>query len=146
MKRFWSKVSYGAPGECWLWLGSKDKGYGHFRWSTEKKILAHRVAYMLAKPSMFNPALHVLHSCDNPSCVRPSHLFQGTDADNAHDREVKGRGNQPRGENVSVSKLTADQVLAIRADPRSNIKIAANYDVSDVAVSCIKRRKTWKHI
>jgi hypothetical protein len=51
---------------------------------------AHRVAYQVAY-GPFDPRLHVLHHCDNPTCVRPDHLFLGTQADNNMDRDMKGR-------------------------------------------------------
>ena len=97
MKEFWSKVNYGAPGECWEWTGGLNpwrRGRMMFRGRRE---YAHRIAYALAKPSMFDPELRVLHACDNPACCRPGHLFQGTQADNVHDMIRKGRAVNLRG-------------------------------------------------
>jgi len=76
----------------------------------------------------------VLHKCDNPPCVNPDHLFLGTHLDNTKDRDKKGR--QP-------SKLTRDQVLAIRADPRMKKTIAEEHGVSPQLISMIKNRKRW---
>jgi hypothetical protein len=147
---FWSKVSYGAPGECWLWMGAKNvDGYGKIRIGARaagKQESAHRLAYRLAKPFMYNPALHVLHTCDNPTCCRPSHLFQGTQADNNRDMYAKGRAVNPRGEAKINAKLTTEQVLAIRADARPKKTLARVYGVSRATIQFIKNRKSWRHI
>src|ERR1700756_2891954 len=92
--RFWAKVAKG-PG-CWEWQGKRHyKGYGHFtvRGQGRRRTLkAHRVSWELANGPI-PEGLHVLHSCDNPPCVNPDHLFLGTDMDNVHDRDAKGRRN-----------------------------------------------------
>ena len=74
---------------CWLWTGGASRGYGRFQ-AGGKKYLAHRLAYEIAHGSI-EPGNIVCHTCDTPLCVNPSHLFQGTDGDNAADRTLKGR-------------------------------------------------------
>jgi len=71
---------------------------------------AHRHAYSLFRGSC--EKLLVCHTCDTPSCVRPSHLFLGTHQHNSDDKLLKGR--EARGEKVATHKLTADDVRAIR--------------------------------
>ena len=79
---------------CWNWIGRKNKqGYGIFTIGHTGKALAHRFAWQLEHGSA--PMLHVLHKCDNPSCVRPEHLFLGTQRDNLADMWTKGRGKPP---------------------------------------------------
>lgn len=88
-ERFWEKVE--KTDGCWLWTASlTNKGYGEFRLNEPSPILAHRVAYELAHGPI-PPGLFVCHHCDNPPCVRPDHLFLGTQKDNAQDMVRKGR-------------------------------------------------------
>lgn len=97
--RFWRKVVKGP--ECWEWSGATNgsKGYG-VMWAPEVghsgRAYVHRVSYMLA----FGPiadGMFVLHRCDNPKCVRPEHLFLGTNTDNMRDCAAKGRVHTNRG-------------------------------------------------
>lgn len=75
--------------------------------------LAHRVSWILAYGEI-PEGKSVLHRCDNPTCVRPSHLFLGTQADNVRDMCNKGRAVNPAGEDQGRAKLTAVQVACIR--------------------------------
>lgn len=91
-ERLWRKVVRGQPDTCWLWKGSRDKG-GYGRILHGKRIdSAHRVAWTVTNGPVPD-GLWVLHRCDNPACVNPSHLFLGTRTDNVRDMFVKGRGN-----------------------------------------------------
>lgn len=86
-ERFWEKVLITPFYECWEWLGSKDKdGYGYFG----HKDKAHRFSWKINN-GVIPHKIHVLHKCDNPSCVRPQHLFLGTHEDNMKDMAKKGR-------------------------------------------------------
>jgi hypothetical protein len=90
-ERFWPKVKLGRG--CWLWQGCTDpKGYGYIGTGghSGKVLSAHRASYMMEHGSIPD-GMFVLHSCDTPSCVRPSHLFLGTARDNTHDMMRKGR-------------------------------------------------------
>ena len=107
IQRFWSKVS--RTDYCWLWTAGKDgDGYGLF-WYNGKQVRAPRfILQVILKKNI--GTYQVCHTCDNPSCVRPSHLFCGTGLDNAADREAKGRG-------ISGRKQTEEHVKK-RADAR----------------------------
>ena len=128
---------------CWLWIENIDnKGYGRIQ-HNGKMQLAHRISYHLhiAKTNQF-----VLHNCDNPCCVNPEHLYAGTQKDNMRDRSARNRCWDQRGENGPRAKLTAKQVLEIRADSRVQHVIAKEYGISQAEVSLIKLRKHWGHI
>ena len=83
MERFFKKVKYSKSG-CWNWTASKSKlGYGRFGF-LKKNWYAHRWLFLKLNPKLDHSKL-VLHSCNNPSCVRPDHLYLGTYSDNTKD-------------------------------------------------------------
>jgi hypothetical protein len=132
---------------CSEWIGGKDsRGYGMF-YANGKTYKAHRVAYYLAKD---NPTgLCVCHSCDNPSCVNPVHLFLGTIQDNNKDRHTKGRSKNKStpGEAHTMAKLSNEDVLYIRSSLDCLQKdLASRYRVAVPTISNIQNRKTWKHL
>jgi hypothetical protein len=91
---FWSWVDIGAADECWPWkLWVSNKGYGMFV-SLGRTQTASRVAWFLSNG--INPDGVVCHSCDNPICCNPAHLFLGTQSDNIRDCVRKGRHNEAR--------------------------------------------------
>jgi hypothetical protein len=87
-ERFWKRV-HKSDG-CWEFSGGRHQfGYGLIQ-ANHKCVGAHRVSWEIH----FGPipdGLWVLHACDNPSCVRPDHLFLGTVGDNTRDASAKGR-------------------------------------------------------
>jgi hypothetical protein len=147
-KRFMPKVEPEPNTGCWLWTGSATAaGYGSV-WRDGKAQYAHRLAHEMFIGPVPAEAL-VCHTCDTPACVNPAHLWLGTDADNAADREAKGRGRNLRGEHLPFTKLTADDVLTIRARVAAGEgqrALGREYGMSYGAVSCIVHRRTWRHI
>lgn len=146
--RFWRHVR--TTEGCWLWTASFGKrGYGRLAISVRpfRYVLAHRLSWTLHYGSIPD-GLSVLHHCDTPPCVRPEHLFVGTQGDNRDDCVKKGR--QPRGEGHGRVKLTADQVLALRARYAgggiSQRRLAAEYGITQAAVSLIIRGTNWQHL
>lgn len=150
-ERLWPRVDVRSPSECWEWQGAilQNVGYGQL-WDNriKRNIGTHRAAWEVTNGPIPD-GLHVLHRCDNRPCCNPSHLFLGTHKDNMRDKMAKGRGSHkgPRGERSGRSKLTAAQVLAIRAlEGRSIRSISREYGVSHHSITCILQRKTWTHI
>lgn len=147
--RFWEKVD--KSGECWLWTRACDpEGYGRFNCGPGQGTqLAPRVAYELT----FGPipeGLDVLHTCDNPPCVRPVHLFLGTQAVNMADMVAKDRRNDAHGERAATAKLTSSQVQAIRAHHAkggiSFAQLGREHGIAAPTVAKLIRGITWRRI
>lgn len=142
VKRFFRKVL--VTEGCWLWTaGCFKSGYAAFC-VDGKMERASRVIYRLfcGDPG----TLHVLHTCDNPKCVRPSHLFLGTPASNAEDKVSKGRQSFTRGQQTNRTRLTEADVQRLRADPRGPVEVARELGVSPSSVINIRARKRWAHV
>jgi hypothetical protein len=144
-QRFWSKVE--KTEKCWNWLSSKQsKGYGQFRHGNSMR-LAHRVTWELTY-GRIPLRLCVLHHCDNPLCVNPSHLFLGTQSDNMHDKFVKDRQN--KGETDGFHKLTEKDVGRIREEyvPHHVTRpmLANKYHVHRRTIDSVLDGKTWRHV
>lgn len=100
-KRFWSYVDKsGGVNECWPWIGGKNTlGYGKFKIASYKMVMANRLAFALA--TNFDPGEKlVCHSCDNPPCCNPTHLWLGTARENNLDCFSKNRHTRAFGRNV----------------------------------------------
>ncbi|MFY2854962.1 HNH endonuclease [Achromobacter xylosoxidans] len=158
----------GKPG-CWEWPKSRNvqTGYGqisHYAGAGKHVIFtAHRAAFAAF---VGGPAQVVCHSCDNPGCFNPAHLFAGTQRDNILDMHAKGRSRdylstaargdahgsvtKPeatlRGTSHPKAKLTEQDVRDIRASPLGCYTLARRYGVADATVNAIQRGKTWKHV
>lgn len=152
--RFWSKVQKSeSPNGCWTWQASINSGgYGLFNSGIAnggKIDRAHRVSWTLTNGPIPD-GLDVLHRCDNRKCVRPDHLWLGTQRDNTMDCERKGRAIHPRGEEHGRRKLTSEQVLEIRrlhdAENLGCVRLSRMFNVSANNIKLILRRKYWNHI
>ena len=146
--RFNQKYIVNSDTGCWEWTGcSNNKGYGYF-YILSKNIYAHRFSYEY----FIGPIpedLCVLHKCDNPSCVRPDHLFLGTNQDNVNDKVSKNRHH--RGEQSGTNKLSEDEVIQIKKELQNYYIGQVNdlshfYKVSKATISLIKTGSTWSHI
>lgn len=143
--RFWAYVN--KTSKCWEWTGYLDpSGYGRLS-INNMPVLAHRLSWELNKGPITS-AQHVLHRCDNPKCVRPSHLFLGDQVANNADKQKKGRlrYGTSHGEAHGCSKLTEDQVREILASTGPSEDVALRYCVSGRTVREIRTRKTWRHL
>lgn len=109
-ERFWEKVD--VTKGCWNWTSSKEKdGYGQFRLPSGRRVQAHRFSWELTNGEIPD-RVFVCHHCDNPSCVRPDHLFLGTHDENMRDRNIKGRA--ARGEKHGRARLSDEEIELIR--------------------------------
>jgi len=158
--RFWSKVD--KSGDCWIWIAGRiQTGYGSF-YANGRSHRANRVAYEIATGPI-PEGMFVCHRCDNPSCVRPDHLWLGSAAENSADMVAKGRAasgdqspvrlhpeSRPRGEKHHAAKVTAETVKAIRAryvqGGVTQMALAALFSLDQTTISDIIRRRSWRHL
>jgi hypothetical protein len=138
---------------CWEWQGAiNSTGYGTIgigsrRDNSRRTILAHRMSYEIFVGPIPN-SLNVLHKCDNPSCINPSHLFLGTIADNVHDMMSKGRHKCLRGSQVKSSVLNEVAVRKVKSlfGKMNDCQIARKFGVSDSLIWGIRHGYSWRHV
>jgi len=143
-ERFWARVK--KTSKCWLWTGCIIKdGYGQCPGKDFPEYTAHRFSWHLHNGPIPDD-LQVLHRCDVANCVRPDHLFLGTQLDNMRDRNEKGRANVARGPQKKSTKLTPAKVRAIRKKLAKGViwrLVAEEYGVSESCIQGIKDGKNW---
>lgn len=164
VKRFWSKVDRSAGSTaCWPWIGGKKpKGYGNFclerrGQSYNKTVIAHRFAYELTFGPIA-PGLLACHTCDNPSCCNPSHIFIGDNRTNMQDAVSKGRkdfsemarkAGQKTTNGTKIAKLTNSEVVMLLNEYETGAllaDLALKYDINASTVSEIVRGKRYKWV
>lgn len=111
-------------------------------------VYAHRLAYELTHGPI-PKGLHVCHTCDNPPCVNPAHLWLGTALDNMRDRDRKGRGvmNMACGERAGNAKLTWQIVREIRmlyGQGRTIVSLARQFNTVKGNIAFIVKNRSWK--
>ena len=152
-ERFWSRVDKSDADGCWFWLGTiNNKGYGSIRF--EGKTYGSHVISFFLEHGRF-PETCGLHKCDNPLCVRPDHIFEGTKKDNTVDMMNKGRhkhgtGNTgKKGSSSSRARFTDEQVRDMRNMLKNGATlqvVADKYNAHKAYISLIKRGLRWAHI
>jgi hypothetical protein len=115
---FWDRVA--KVGDCWEWQGGRTSGgYGHVRdLGSDRMLYAHRVAFEMQHRPLARGEF-VLHACDNPSCVRGSHLVAGSNADNMLDASAKGRHFQTKKTHCPKGHAYEGGNLVVREGRRS---------------------------
>lgn len=165
--KFWKAVNrtagQGPEGTCWEWTQKRDAwGYGHFvvgnlRW---RHLRASRFAFYLA--NKYWPQLLVLHTCDNPPCCNPVHLYEGGNDLNAQDRVNRNRlprGDKhwsrlkpeyiPKGSKRSFAKLNDWAIVDIRQSVKNGatqVSLAQKYNVSRSLISLVVKERIWTHV
>ena len=146
LERFWAKVDK-KEGGCWDWTAScTPDGYGQVKYDGKVKR-PHRISFEIYLGRTILEGMEIAHApliCHNRKCVNPAHLTEKTPTDNQRDRIIDGTDSM--GEKMGNSKLTEEQIIAIRADDRKKCVIAKDYSVSAWHITRIKTGKVWKHV
>jgi len=147
-ERFWEKVIVGEEEICWEWIAGQRGGYGYGGFYYGGKTLnAHRASWLINCGDI-PEGLQVLHTCDNATCVNPSHLYLGTNYDNIQDRVKRGRSADRHGENHPFSRLKLKDIMEIRALAKdgdiTTTAIAKKFGISIGHASDIINGKKWR--
>lgn len=142
--RFWAKVQKGEPEACWAWTGSTDpRGRGQM-YADGRLQNASRIAWRIVNGRELTRAEVACHSCDNPRCVNPAHIFAGTQSDNMRDMAAKGRMNDPGFRRKWSVSMTPEQRRAIVDRYRSGetkTQIAREQNVCRAIVTKLLKRE-----
>jgi len=150
----WSKIDVKTEDECWNWKGYKNEdGYGR-TWINDCGYYAHRVIYNLVYPNIITLSApkntdetgFILHTCDNPSCCNPKHLWVGNCSENIADKVKKGRSadfSGDKGPNCKLSMAQAQEIRQKRKDGISAKELANQYGVSLSSVKTLLASKSY---
>ena len=129
---------------CWVCISHKLGSHGYPQIQRKgKQWCVHRYIWQTYVSSI-PEGMYILHTCDNPLCINPDHLYVGTQQDNVWDRGRRGR--TANGERNGNAKLTFKDVCAIRsrtAGGETQVQIAKDYPVEQQTISYIVRRQYW---
>lgn len=139
LDRFWERVTV-ADG-CWEWSGARTaSGYGTMLFMGEQRY-AHRVSFEQHHGPLGFKVV-VCHSCDNPGCVNPGHLFAGTQADNMADAVSKNRHHHGEGHRFArLSDADVREIICAVQSGASQAQVAREFEIHPSHVSNIVNRK-----
>lgn len=149
---FWQRVdtSAGLNG-CWPWTGiGRPDGYGRLEAIVDGhrvNLRASRVSLELALGRPLADGMYACHTCDNPPCVNPAHLYEGSPTRNM--RDAVERGRIAIGERHGSVRLTEGAVVEIRARVAAGAQqraVAPEYGVSEGTINDLVARRTWAHV
>ncbi len=150
----WSKIDVKTEDECWNWKGYKNEdGYGR-TWINDCGYYAHRVIYDLVYPNIITLSApkntdetgFILHTCDNPSCCNPKHLWVGNCLENIADKVKKGRSadfSGDKGPNCKLSMAQAQEIRQKRKDGISAQELVNQYGVSLSSIKTLLAGKSY---
>lgn len=149
-KRLYSKIGLPDPVTgCMEWKGTKTGGYGML-YVDGRNLLAHRLSWIAVNGEIPYDDLLVCHHCDNRSCCNPTHLFLGTELDNNHDKIMKGRAINLKGEDHGMCILSDEKIVAIRERYIPGVygieRLSKEYGVSKTHISRIIKNKSRTNI
>lgn len=145
--RFWEKVDIKSEDECWEWTGRKlDDGYGLIN-ENGIQYRAHRLSYEVNN-GMIDDGMVIRHTCNNPKCVNPKHLVQGTHKQNSEDMVAAGHSQfGTKNTNSVLNDELVKEIREIYATKKHSYKsIGFKFNVSEATIGQIIRRDTWKHV
>lgn len=140
IERFWAKADVRGPDECWTWKGHKCDGYASIKVDNRNRK-ASRVLHYLTHGEWPRSDLEMCHTCDNPACVNPAHIYPGTNMQNMTDKRTRKRAV---GKGCGKPKLRglADEMLRRHDSGESLSRLAAAYGVTREAIKYhIRKRK-----
>lgn len=154
VERILSRVKVDSKRGCWNWIGStKGHGYASMGITYAPKVFKAEAVSRISYLEFIGPipkGLHALHTCDNPKCVNPFHIFLGTNLQNVRDKIFKGRSAVTSGEKNGRRKLSNPQVIKMRELYRMKSKthreLAVLFGVSQAVAYRIVKGQSWKHI
>lgn len=145
--RFWKKVLKSE--NCWIWSGGNNGTYGTIQ-IYGRAYYAHRVSFEL-NGNVIEENKVIMHSCDNPLCVNPNHLFMGSQLDNMRDKMNKGRYKVTAGDHKGIknaaAKINDDTAFNIRKDRELGMsirKIGKKYTLSPSQIFRIVKGESWQ--
>ena len=152
--KFWSYIDKKESDQCWVWTGAKSTaGYGVFLAKPGRVyISSHRIAFALSRNQ--EPKNCICHTCDNPPCCNPDHLFDGSDQDNSFDMWRKGRANNYQQKLTPAKVLEIRQLYPLPQDGKhrplrqspSYSETAKKYGVKLLTIYNVANFKTWRHV
>jgi hypothetical protein len=149
LKERLERLSKPVQSGCIEWQSSTRNGYGRLiigsrTDGTRSSVSAHRLSYEI-HVGKIPDGFFVCHTCDNPKCINPDHLFVGTRQDNTDDREAKGRNKihliHRKGEEHPSAKFSDKVIVKIRSEAGSVKEIAMKYGMSERHVRDIRKNK-----
>lgn len=146
IERFWSRVDKsGGPDACWPYMGARESnGYGYPTWGEKgRHALGHRLAWQLTNGEI-PPRRLVCHTCDNPPCCNPAHLFLGTGSSNALDKVAKGRHPKTAKQKMNPEKVR--ELRRLRDEGWTFEALGKRYGIMDNHAYYIYVRRCWANV